>query len=106
MDFWLVILLTLPGVISLAVSCVYAYIAFKKSKEPPKDEIWETTLRLLSIEPNALNIADDFVKTYEELKFFKEHPEFCQDKLCLEQALREFRSAHTADQNESGNQTL
>ena len=66
------IVVLLPSCLSLCVSGVYAYIALKKAKEPPKDEVWETATKLLCSRTGGMADADDFAALYEELKFFKD----------------------------------
>lgn len=71
MDTALVIVAVASSVTSCIVSCIHAWIAYKKSKEPPKDEIWETATRLVCANGQGAD-ADEFAETYEELKLFKE----------------------------------
>lgn len=66
-----VVIALLSSIFSSCISLMYAYIAFKKSKEPPKDEIWETATKILC-SSDSMKQADDFAFLYEELKFFKE----------------------------------
>lgn len=66
-----VIIALISSIFSSCVSLIYAYIAYKKSKEPPKDEIWETATKILC-SSNSMKEADDFAFLYEELKFFKD----------------------------------
>lgn len=72
MDILSTVLVLVPSVLSLCVSGIYAFIALKKAKEPPKDEIWETATKLLCASNSGLKDADDFAELYEQLKFFKE----------------------------------
>lgn len=73
MSLSIAIIISLPGCLSLVVSGIYAYIALKKVKEPPKDEIWETATKLVSgCSPQGM-AADDFAITYMELKFFRDN---------------------------------
>lgn len=60
-------------VLSSCVSLIYAYIAYKKAKEPPKDEIWETATKILCNSNSADKNADEFAMIYESLKLFKEN---------------------------------
>ena len=93
MDFKTTLLVLIPSTLSLITSGIYAYIALKKAKEPPKDEIWETALRLMCSGHSEYSAADDFVKTYRELKFFKDHPNEMAGFLTLEQAMAEYAKA-------------
>lgn len=74
MDILNTIVVLIPSVLSLCVSGIYAYIALKKVKEPPRDEVWETTTKLLCSRDYEAT-SDDFAELYSKLKFFKEHPE-------------------------------
>lgn len=47
MDILTTIVVLIPSILSLCISGIYAYIALKKAKEPPKDEIWETATKIL-----------------------------------------------------------
>lgn len=71
MDILTTVVVLIPTILSLCTSGIYAYIALKKAKEPPKDEIWETATKILCSSSSMKN-ADDFAFLYEELKFFKE----------------------------------
>lgn len=63
------------SIVSVITSCivavVHAVIAYKNSKEPPKDEIWETALQITLRETGGLGTPDDFAMNYELLKAFK-----------------------------------
>lgn len=87
MDKLTAVVVLLPSILSTATACVYAYIAWKKSKEPPKDEIWETALKILCAKDDCCSGADDFARLYEELKFFKEHPEKLNGFVMISQAM-------------------
>lgn len=73
MDILTAIIVLVPSILSLCVSGIYAYIALKKAKEPPKDEIWETTTKLLCAGNSSRIDADEFAEFYEQLKFFKDN---------------------------------
>lgn len=72
MDILTTILVLVPSILSLCVSGIYAYIALKKAKEPPKDEIWETAAKILCASGSAAD-ADEFADLYEQLRFFKDN---------------------------------
>lgn len=72
MDILTTVIVLIPSVLSLCVSGIYAYIALKKAKEPPKDEIWETATKLLCASGSAAD-ADEFAELYEQLKLFKDN---------------------------------
>lgn len=57
-------------IVSSAVSVFYAYLAYKKSQEPPKDEIWEAALKLCEGYEYGERI-DVFATTYVALKELK-----------------------------------
>lgn len=84
MNLLTAILVSVPGVVSLVISCIYAYI---KLKEPPKDDVWETAVRLMCARPDDYLCADNFARLYAALKFFKEHPEL-DGFSTLEEAMR------------------
>ena len=65
--------IVIPSALSLITSLIYACIALKKAKEPPKDEIWETATKLICNGNNPILGADEFADIYEQLKFFKEN---------------------------------
>ena len=73
MDILTAIVVLIPSALSLFTSAIYAYIALKKAKEPPKDEIWETATKILCNSDSSMKDSDDFARLYEELKFFKEN---------------------------------
>lgn len=72
MDKLTAIVVLLPSLLSAFVSLTYAYLAYKRDKEHPKDEVWDTTARLLCSSDDE-KTADDFAELYIELKFFKEN---------------------------------
>lgn len=71
MDYAIMILAIIPSILSVIVSGIYAYIALKKAKEPPKDEAWETATKIICSR-SGLVYSDDFIELYTELKTFKE----------------------------------
>lgn len=73
MDILTTVVVLLPSVLSSIISLLYAYIAYKKSKEPPKDEIWETATRILCSRDTSDKNADEFALIYESLKMFKDN---------------------------------
>lgn len=73
MDNLTTVLAFLSTILSSSVSLIYAYIAYKKSKEPPKDEIWETVTKILCSNSKGDKSADDFALLYESLELFKKN---------------------------------
>lgn len=73
MDVITALVVLIPSTLSLFTSGIYAYIALKKAKEPPKDEIWETTTKILCNSSTPILGADDFADLYEQLKLFKDN---------------------------------
>lgn len=59
-------------IVSSAVSVFYAYLAYKKSQEPPKDEVWEAALSLCS-RKDGEDCSENFARTYVALKAFKDN---------------------------------
>lgn len=88
MDKLTLVLAFISTVLSSCVSLIYAYIAYKKSKEPPKDEIWETATKILCNSNSADRNADEFAMIYESLKLFKENGFTKDGILSLEYTIR------------------
>lgn len=86
MDKLLLILAVVPSILSCGISVFYAYLAYKKTKEEPKDEVWETATKILCSQGNA-PCSDEFAELYLELKFFKENPELCQEHKFIRKAM-------------------
>lgn len=74
MEFLLTVIAVVTAITSSISTIVHTVITYKKSKEPPKDEVWETAERMISSKLNEMD-ADEFARLYLLLKFFKEHPE-------------------------------
>lgn len=66
----MIILACISVIVSSAVSVFYAYLAYKKSQEPPKDEVWEAALKLCECYEYGERI-DVFATTYVTLKELK-----------------------------------
>lgn len=64
----ILVLAVISMLCSAFTSCVYAYIAWKKSKEPPKDEAWEAAIRLMCAKD--FTNAEQFAELYEELTVY------------------------------------
>lgn len=88
MDKLTLVLAFISTVLSSCVSLIYAYIAYKKSKEPPKDEIWETATKILCNSNSIDRNADEFAMIYESLKLFKENGFTKDGILSLEYTIR------------------
>lgn len=89
MDTLTTLVVLIPSILSLLVSAIYAYIALKKAKEPPKDEIWETTTKLLCSDGSFGKDADEFADLYEQLKLFKENGCSRKGRVSLAEAIFE-----------------
>lgn len=87
MDTLTIILAVVPSVLSCALSVFYAYLQYKKSKEPVKDEVWETATKIICSNGGSV-YSDDFAELYLELKFFKEHPELVQQHNTIRNAMK------------------
>lgn len=74
METLILVFALISSISSCITSVIYAYLAFKKHQEPPKDEIWETVTRILCSCNTSLD-TEDFAELYEELHFLKENPE-------------------------------
>lgn len=68
-DTLILILAVVSMLCSGFTSCIYAYLAWKKSKEPPKDEAWEAAIRLAIAGKENFD-AQDFAELYEKLSIF------------------------------------
>lgn len=99
MDILTTVVVLIPSILSLCISGIYAYIALKKAKEPPKDEIWETATKILC-NSNSMKEADDFAFLYEELKFFRDRGCTMDGITTLSYAVRE--KHRQAEQKQSG----
>lgn len=86
MDILTTIIVLIPSVLSLCVSGIYAYIALKKAKEPPKDEVWETAERMVCSKNGVY--ADEFADLYFQLKFLKDHPEDLAEYNSIDAAMK------------------
>ena len=75
------VLLLIPCIFSCITAAIYAYIAYQNYKRP-KDEIWETTVRLL-VAQKIFTDGDQFARVYEQLKFFKDNGCTCNGKHLL-----------------------
>lgn len=89
MEILVLIIASISSILSSCISLMYAYIAYKKSKEPPKDEIWETATKILCSSESIDKNADEFAMLYESLKLFKENGCSKNGILSLEYAIRE-----------------
>lgn len=61
----------LSVLVTASVAIFHAILDYKRSKEPPKDEVWDAALKL-AIASGDYN-ADTFAHIYEELKAFKDN---------------------------------
>lgn len=93
MDLFTALAVTIPSTLSLVTSLIYAVIVIKKAKEPPRDEVWETALRLMCSKDDCYSSADDFASLYLQLKFFKDQPEKMKGFTTIEQAMEAINSA-------------
>ena len=101
MDTLTFLVVLIPSTLSLCTSGIYAYIALKKAKEPPKDEIWETATKILC-NSDSTKDADDFAFLYEELKFFRDRGCSLDGITTLSYAVREkHRQAEQQQSEES-----
>ena len=58
---------------SVTMNIVQTVIAYKKSKEPPKDPLWDAALQLTITQANGMCDPDTFAQYYEELKAFRDN---------------------------------
>lgn len=76
MDIKTLIAVLIPSVLSSIIALLNIYLNYKKAKEPPKDEVWEATIKLICTrqsELSTITAGDDFAKLYEQLKWFKDN---------------------------------
>jgi hypothetical protein len=71
MDTKILIAILIPSILSTVVSLISIYINYKKAKEPKRDELWETALKLVQVN-NSGNAISDFIEYYQKLKYFKD----------------------------------
>ncbi|MGN0774924.1 MAG: hypothetical protein ACI4MP_14160 [Candidatus Ventricola sp.] len=69
----------LPSILYFFTSVIQTLVTLKKLKESQKDEVWETATKLLC-KTNEQADATDFAMLYNELKYFKAHPEWTIEK--------------------------
>lgn len=96
MDTLTFLLVLIPSVLSCGISIFHAYLAYRKSKEPPKDEVWETATKIICSRDGVIE-ADDFAELYSELKFFKEHPDLNYDFTNIETVMRKAREGQRSE---------
>lgn len=89
MDVLVLIVASISSVLSSCISLMYAYIAYKKSKEPPKDDIWETATQILCSSEGIDKNADEFAMIYESLRLFKDNNCSKNGIISLEYAVRD-----------------
>ena len=65
------ILASVSIVVSCVVTIVHAVIAYKKSKEPARDPVWDAALAIVTSAQSGCCDADEFAQTYENLAYFK-----------------------------------
>ena len=68
MNTLVLILVVISSLCSAITSCTYAFIAWKKSKEPPRDEAWEAAIRLMCAKDFV--DAEQFAEFYEQLAVY------------------------------------
>lgn len=71
MNTALLIVAVISTVCTCAATCFHLWLDWKKSKEPPKDEIWETAVRLYCANGGEQPEMDEFARVYLMLKALK-----------------------------------
>lgn len=66
------ILAAIAIIVPAAVSVFHACIAYKRSKEPARDPVWEAALQITLHDANVCDV-DMFAENYEKLAQFKAH---------------------------------
>lgn len=88
----------IPSVCSCAVSIVHMVITYRKSKQPPKDAIWETALQIEMKRSDGYFDADEFARTYESLKSFRDNGCALNGKQTIYEAVKEKESKGQSQQ--------
>ena len=96
MEICFTIVASISAITSTISTVVHLVISYKKSKEPPKDEIWETATRLLCADGGCKS-GDQFANLYEELKLFKEKGCSLDELGTLSHAILQKRKAIRSD---------
>lgn len=95
MDIQTVIIVLIPSVLSSAIAITQIVLNYKKGKEPKRDEIWETTTKLLvSGEISYMKDADGFAEMYRELFWFKSNGCKLGGEFSLRAAMRKEEEKH------------
>lgn len=59
--------------VSVILSIIRTVIAWKRANEPEKDEIWETTVKMICNNQPVNVSCEEFAETYEKLKAFRDN---------------------------------
>lgn len=74
MDIQTVIIVLIPSVLSSAIAITQIVLNYKKSKEPKRDEVWETATQIILSEKGGfVDGVEGFAEAYESLAWFKAH---------------------------------
>lgn len=79
----------IPALCSSAVSIAHMVITYRKSKQPPKDVIWETALQIELKRRDGYFDADEFARIYESLKAFHDNGCALNGKQTIAEAVNE-----------------
>ena len=64
------LLTSIALITSCASTVVHTVISYKKSKEPPRDPIWEAALKIVTSQSGGECNVNEFAKAYRALKMF------------------------------------
>lgn len=95
------VVILVPSILSFITSMAYAYLGYKRLKETPKDEVWETATRIICANSGAQPDPDDFADLYESLKAFKDTGCSLGSNSSLFQAVKAKRDKARAQQSGS-----
>ena len=87
------IVVLIPSVLSCVVTVCHLYWDYKKTKEPPKDEAWESAVRVLTADKMYNFSMDDFLEMYAQFRFMREHWEEIRGHRTLEEAIIAYNKA-------------
>lgn len=92
------ILATIAIIVPAAVSVFHAYLSYRKSKETPRDPVWDAALQITLHDASSCDV-DMFAENYEKLYQFKAHGCSLHGKTTITQMLK--GSSHTETQSQA-----
>ena len=86
MNTVLLIVLAVTSVVGSAVSCFYAWLAYKRSKD--RDELLDAAVRLFPHYQEFTGSIDGLGHLYAALRFIRDHPDADYARSSLEALMR------------------